>query len=375
MLPAATRLSGNNPPLFYACQPSYDAPRQGLILRLAASVCSVISPHLYCSGESVTKTNLITGFLGSGKTTTIRHLLAHKPQEETWAVLVNEFGEVGIDGALLAESGALVKEIPGGCMCCVNGLPMQVGLNTLLRRGKPDRLLIEPTGLGHPRQILDMLTAEVYQQWIDLRATLCVLDARQLLTPAVATNQNFRDQLAAADLIVANKQDCISEAALAALAVRQQQDPLPDIIFATQGQIPQTLLDNPRLNLRALPASHEHDSATRRQGLAALSLSRHQRWRRSTQSGQGYFACGWIFDAETVFDGQALQTWARSVPVRRIKGVLRTAAGWVRINRMESDFHWEIQSCSAQDSRIELIHDAQVDWNAQQSILLGLRSD
>jgi hypothetical protein len=107
----------------------------------------------------VTKTNLITGFLGSGKTTSILHLLANKDPAEKWAVLVNEFGEVGIDGALLSDSGAMIKEIPGGCMCCVNGLPMQVGLNTLLRQGKPDRLLIEPTGLGHPKQILDLLTA------------------------------------------------------------------------------------------------------------------------------------------------------------------------------------------------------------------------
>lgn len=64
----------------------------------------------------MTKTNLITGFLGSGKTTSILHLLAHKDPAEKWAVLVNEFGEVGIDGALLADSGALLKEIPGGCM-------------------------------------------------------------------------------------------------------------------------------------------------------------------------------------------------------------------------------------------------------------------
>ena len=104
------------------------------------------------------KTNLIIGFLGSGKTTSILHLLANKDPAEKWAVLVNEFGEVGIDGALLADSGAMVKEIPGGCMCCVNGLPMQVGRNTLLRQGKPDRLLIEPTGLGHQKQILDLLT-------------------------------------------------------------------------------------------------------------------------------------------------------------------------------------------------------------------------
>lgn len=58
----------------------------------------------------MTKTNLITGFLGSGKTTTIRHLLAHKPDQERWAVLVNEFGEIGIDGALLADSGAVLKD-------------------------------------------------------------------------------------------------------------------------------------------------------------------------------------------------------------------------------------------------------------------------
>ncbi len=64
----------------------------------------------------MTRTNLITGFLGSGKTTSILHLLAQKPADEKWAVLVNEFGEVGIDGALLADSGALLKEIPGGCM-------------------------------------------------------------------------------------------------------------------------------------------------------------------------------------------------------------------------------------------------------------------
>ncbi|KEP73703.1 hypothetical protein HR12_01745, partial [Microbacterium sp. SUBG005] len=77
------------------------------------------------------------------------HLLANKDPAEKWAVLVNEIlAKWGIDGALLADSGAMVKEIPGGCMCCVNGLPMQVGLNTLLRQGKPDRLLIEPTGLG-----------------------------------------------------------------------------------------------------------------------------------------------------------------------------------------------------------------------------------
>jgi len=325
----------------------------------------------------VTRTNLITGFLGSGKTTSILHLLANKPEHEKWAVLVNEFGEVGIDGALLSDSGALLKEIPGGCMCCVNGLPMQVGLNTLLRQGKPDRLLIEPTGLGHPKQILDMLTAPVYEPWIDLRATLCLLDPRQLLDEKALNNENFRDQLAAADIIVANKQDRAVEESIEAFEQwwqlyggdRQRID-------ARQGNIPVELLDAPRRNRRPLPesAAHHH-SAGERKGLAALSLPEHQRWRRSLNSGQGHQACGWIFDAETRFDTIGLMEWARLAPVDRVKGVMRIPEGLVRLNRQGQDFHIETQNVAPPDSRIELITASDADWNALQSSLLKLRLD
>lgn len=207
----------------------------------------------------MTRTNLITGFLGSGKTTSILHLLAHKDPNEKWAVLVNEFGEVGIDGALLADSGALLKEIPGGCMCCVNGLPMQVGLNTLLRQGKPDRLLIEPTGLGHPKQILDLLTAPVYEPWIDLRATLCILDPRLLLDEKSASNENFRDQLAAADIIVANKSDRTTPESEQALQRWWQQNGGDrQLIHSEHGKVDGHLLDLPRRNLAELPASAAH---------------------------------------------------------------------------------------------------------------------
>ncbi|WP_435945662.1 CobW family GTP-binding protein [Dryocola sp. BD586] len=323
----------------------------------------------------MTKTNLITGFLGSGKTTTILHLLASKPRDEKWAVLVNEFGEVGIDGALLADSGALLKEIPGGCMCCVNGLPMQVGLNTLLRQAKPDRLLIEPTGLGHPKQILDMLTADVYQPWIDLKATLCLLDARQLLDERAVNNDNFRDQLAAADIVIANKSDRANDQSRQALADWQQAHASGrEVVLTQKGEIDISLLDRPRQNLRELPASaeHSHTHAANR-GLAALSLPGHQRWRRSVNSGQGYFACGWIFDADTVFDTIGILEWARLAPVSRVKGVLRIAEGLVRINRQGDDLHIETQNVAPPDSRIELINSEETDWNSLQSTLLKLR--
>ncbi|HBC1550848.1 TPA: zinc-binding GTPase YeiR [Escherichia coli] len=323
----------------------------------------------------MTRTNLITGFLGSGKTTSILHLLAHKDPNEKWAVLVNEFGEVGIDGALLADSGALLKEIPGGCMCCVNGLPMQVGLNTLLRQGKPDRLLIEPTGLGHPKQILDLLTAPVYEPWIDLRATLCILDPRLLLDEKSASNENFRDQLAAADIIVANKSDrATPESEQALQRWWQQNGGDRQLIHSEHGKVDGHLLDLPRRNLAELPASaaHSHQHVVKKV-LAALSLPEHQRWRRSLNSGQGYQACGWIFDADTVFDTIGILEWARLAPVERVKGVLRIPEGLVRINRQGDDLHIETQNVAPPDSRIELISSSEADWNALQSALLKLR--
>lgn len=140
-------------------------------------------------------TNLITGFLGSGKTTAILHLLANKPKGETWGVLVNEFGEIGIDGAMMSGKGAVVREVPGGCMCCVAGLPMQIGLNMLIARSKPDRILIEPTGLGHPEQILQTLSGEHYGEVLDLKASICLVDPGICKTHVTWIMKTFRIKL------------------------------------------------------------------------------------------------------------------------------------------------------------------------------------
>ncbi|WP_312633252.1 GTP-binding protein, partial [Pseudescherichia sp.] len=203
----------------------------------------------------------------------------------------------------------------------------------------------------------------------------CLLDPRQLLNEKAVNNENFRDQLAAADIIVANKSDRATPESEAALAQWWQQfGGDRQLLNATRGEIDPALLDLPRRNRRALPTStgHNHSHAEKK-GLAALNLPAHQRWRRSLNSGQGHQACGWIFDAETQFDTVGILEWARLAPVGRVKGVMRIAEGLVRINRQGDDFHIETQSVAPPDSRIELIAEGDVDWNALQSALLKLR--
>lgn len=323
----------------------------------------------------MTKVNLITGFLGSGKTTTLRHLLANKPQHEQWAVLVNEFGEIGIDGALLANSGAQLKEIPGGCICCVNGLTMQVGLNMLLQQAKPDRLLIEPTGLGHPKQILALLLSETYRAWLHPLATLALLDARQLSDEKYQQNENFRDQLAVADVIIANKQDryhTSDHANLQAWFATQDHD--KELIITEQGKISPALLDKTGCFTRPLPDAQQHSAHSQPgSGIAALRLQQGQDWRRAFNQGQGYFSCGWLFQQETQFDTVALLEWVRLTPALRIKGALRIPEGTLLVNKQQTDFHIETRAMAPLDSCIEIINDSELNWNTLQNQLLKLR--
>nr|HMS78560.1 GTP-binding protein [Burkholderiaceae bacterium] len=114
------------------------------------------------------ETVLVTGFLGAGKTTLLSGWLAERPARERWAVLVNEFGALGVDRALLGGDGAsddavAIAEIAGGCACCAARVGFDATLTRLLRRGPWDRLLVETTGLGHPAPLADRLRPETIE--------------------------------------------------------------------------------------------------------------------------------------------------------------------------------------------------------------------
>ncbi len=277
-------------------------------------------------------TNLIMGFLGVGKTTAILHLLAHKPANERWAVLVNEFGQVGIDGAILAGHGAVVRQVPGGCMCCAAGVPLQVAVNRLLREARPDRLLIEPSGLGHPRRILATLADEHFRTVLDLRANLCLVDPRKLADSRYTSHEHFVDQIQLADVLVANKTDLATPADLQrfdAWAAGCEPDKTV-VARVIQGRLDPAWLDLPRHPHRP-PA----DTAPR--------------LRES-----GYRSLGWTFPAETVFDHGRLCAWIEHTAPERFKGVIRTEQGWFVVNYSDGRLHL-LPTRPRGDSRLELL--------------------
>ncbi|MDA9556973.1 GTP-binding protein [Vibrio sp.] len=317
-------------------------------------------------------TNIITGFLGVGKTTAILSLLKEKPEHEKWAVLVNEFGEIGIDGALMTDQGAMIKEVPGGCMCCTAGVPMSVGINALLRL-QPDRLLIEPTGLGHPKQVVATLTSDQYTNYVDLRATIALVDPRYLSNEKYTSNQNFNDQLDSADVVIGNKVDECTSHDIDVFNdwVTEQSPPKTFNKLTSNGKLPLEILDIERYHTENDQAA-QADQHLHVVDEPEFKLPPSETFLRKENKGQGFFSCGWLFGAEHQFDFNGVFTWLSSLKIERAKAVINTTQGCYAFNSANGVISMHEMSLVGFESRLEIISSDSMDWDTLEKALLTL---
>ncbi|MDB3998518.1 GTP-binding protein [Litorivicinus sp.] len=285
-------------------------------------------------------TNIISGFLGTGKTTAIGNLLSQKPNDERWAVLVNEFGEVGVDASLIkagrpVEGEIFLSEVPGGCMCCSNGLPMQIALNQLLARARPHRLLIEPTGLGHLEEVIGILSSGFNQKTIKLNAVITLVDARKLSQDRYLKNEIFTQQIKFADIIIGNKFDLYEPDDKERLLIiaGEQCPPETEIIFSKQGVFDSGLLDRPSRFVEVFPIQQVHHNSIETQ-LNELILP-DSGYVVASNSGGGFLSSGFRFDSRFLFDINQLRLMVQGLDIERFKGVFRTNGGCKVLNFAE----------------------------------------
>jgi G3E family GTPase len=321
--------------------------------------------------------NLITGFLGVGKTTAVIDLLKNKAAGSRWAVLVNEYGDVSIDGAMIegsAPDGVSVREVGGGCVCCATAPYLPVAIHFLLLDAKPDRLIIETTGLGHPARLLDMLRRN-YADRLEVRATLGIVDPADFAKPEVQANPIFVDQVQLADVVVMNKLDTATPELVRDFQTWAEGLFPPKLLIAgtTHGRLDPAWLDltsnDERLPLFPEAHAHHHEESAP-VALGGRSPRPGKPVRYPSPPGVRPACCGWVFDAADVFDeNKLLALLSGTKGVSRLKGVFHLPDEWEAVNRSGTAVS-VAPTAYRRDSRLEVFSDA-LDWSAFESELVG----
>jgi G3E family GTPase len=302
--------------------------------------------------------HVLTGPLGVGKTTAIAHLLGTKAEDERWAVILNEFTETGIDALTLAAAanGAYdVRLVPGGCLCCASELDFTRTLVQLVHEQRPVRLLVEPSGIGHPAAIAEELLQHEARGHLQLAGIVCLLDglraerlwaewqaaqaaeAADLPAPERSVE---RDQFEVADVVVLSKADIATPeqreafAALVAAAypAKRWTGEMVDGVLPAEALEPREAGQRSQVFLPARPTlhaagQHEHGGRDEAAALVWPEAGNGEVVRRITRR-LGRVGVSWVFPAECLFARLPLLRFLERNPVgatvERAKGVVRT---------------------------------------------------
>jgi len=349
-------------------------------------------------------TNLIVGFFGSGKTTAIANLINQRSAGENWSILINEFGEVSIDHAMVEsdQEEICVGELGGGCACCTVAFVFRPMLAQFIRQTKPDRLIMEPSGISHPAKVVDILRGPNFSEVIDLRNIICLIDPQDFEDERKREYEVFQDQIQLADIVILNWTDKRDREVVDRCRkwVESFRPPKQLILETSFGAIDSELLDMkfdtarfplfadahpvpeqhqstlPVLDL--VPESHHHvtspDTQTETGSVQHGPAPGHPL--RFQNDAPGYDACGWIFHVDDIFDRDRLLDLLGYVqPIIRLKGVFRCQDDWWIINRAKDGTSY-MTSAYRRDSRLEIILDRKTSgWKEFENELLQCLSE
>ncbi len=295
--------------------------------------------------------HILSGFLGAGKTSAIRHQLGQRRDEQI-AVIVNDFGEAGFDEAVIeGEAPFQITNIPGACVCCTAPEGFVAALGAILEQ-KPDRLLIEPTGLARPQDLVDTIRRGPHRDEVEVEPVVVLVDPRRLASPSPEEKALIEEQAEVADVLVANHTDACSDGELAAFdAWAGTLWPAPlEVLHTSHGAVPFERMVWPEgEGPRRTPASdpHDHEHAGHAHGLGG--------------STEGFVvrSLGWppdvVFERSRIEDALARASKQDGAgKLTRAKGLFRTREGFLRVEWTAGATHVE-PTAHRRDSRVDLI--------------------
>ena len=153
----------------------------------------------------MTKVDIISGFLGAGKTTFIKKLIDQVYAGEKLVLIENEFGEIGIDGGFLKDAGIEITEMNSGCICCTLVGDFSEALQKVLKEYEPDRVLIEPSGVGKLSDIVKAIEAVKKNAEIEINGRITVVDGKKARLYLENFGEFFEDQVKHASTIVVSR--------------------------------------------------------------------------------------------------------------------------------------------------------------------------
>lgn len=208
------------------------------------------------------RVSLLLGFLGAGKTTLLQQILERGVENERLAVIVNEFGTVGVDGDILTGRAIDTVELASGCICCSLKESMLDAIAELAETVEPDRLLVEASGVAQPEDLVAALTDPSLAGTVDLAPIVTLVDASRFRRMVSAMGPFYAAQVTHADIVVINKIDLVSPAELDAVRGEVATlNPRADILLAERCDIDQERLltgPSPRISEVSLVRYHNH---------------------------------------------------------------------------------------------------------------------
>ena len=186
----------------------------------------------------MTKIDIFSGFLGAGKTTLIKKLIAEAYAGQKLVLVENEFGEIGIDGGFLKEAGVQITEMNSGCICCSLVGDFREALKKVIDEYTPDRILIEPSGVGKLSDVTKAVQAIAQEREVSLNSFITVADVNKVRLYMKNFGEFYNDQIGHANTIILSRTGSTSEEKVArAVAMIREKNPEATIITTDWEQL------------------------------------------------------------------------------------------------------------------------------------------